>query len=234
MMDWKKFWKEYPKKNDNLDLFQQVGKTKYGKAISEEQFEMLVGGVVKQLRVTENDTVLDLCCGNGLITNEIAKIAKKVVGIDYSEFLIEQANKTKQKNNIEYIFYDVKSLKDLKNELNDKFTKVLCYEALGYLNEKEFSDLLDSLIVLSEANSLMLFGSILDRAKIFNFFNTFYRKLLYLKLVFTRKDFGLGKWWKMEKIQSICKRKGLGCDIFEQNRILHTAHFRTDVLISNK
>lgn len=230
-MNWKTFWGKYPVRDNELDFFQQVGKTKYGKAISERQFEILINDVNKKLELTSDDIVLDLCCGNGLITKLIAKKVSKVVGIDYSKPLIEKATKFNKLPNIDYLLFDAKELSQLKGQFKKYFTKVLCYEALAFFNEREFFHLLDVLKECSKPKSLFYFASILDKKKKFNFFNTFKQKLIYLKVLITGRDFGLGKWWNINKVKKIAEAKGFECIIYKQNEELHTAHFRTDVLL---
>lgn len=47
--------------------------------------------------ISEKDIVLEIACGTGIISNEVAKIANKVVGFDISKNMISQAiNKLKE------------------------------------------------------------------------------------------------------------------------------------------
>jgi 2-polyprenyl-3-methyl-5-hydroxy-6-metoxy-1,4-benzoquinol methylase len=57
-------------------------------------------------KVGENDTVLDIGCGNGALTYDVARKAEKVVGIDLNERNITTAKKTYSMENIEYICGD--------------------------------------------------------------------------------------------------------------------------------
>ena len=56
--------------------------------------------------IDEDDIVLDVGCGNGILTYEIAKKAKRVVGIDIDEKRIEFAKKNFSRENIVYICGD--------------------------------------------------------------------------------------------------------------------------------
>ena len=42
--------------------------------------------------VSKNDTVMDVACGSGLVSCELARIAHHVTGIDITPAMIEQAN----------------------------------------------------------------------------------------------------------------------------------------------
>lgn len=66
--------------------------------------------VIETAGITTNDTVLDLACGPGLITCEIAAIARHVTGIDLTPAMIEQAEKrqaSKRLANMEWHVGDV-------------------------------------------------------------------------------------------------------------------------------
>lgn len=71
-------------------------------------------------KVGENDTVLDIGCGNGALTYDVAKKAKKVVGIDLREKNILIAERKYSRENINYICGD--ALTDLPNEQFDVIT----------------------------------------------------------------------------------------------------------------
>jgi SAM-dependent methyltransferase len=60
--------------------------------------------------IGENDVVLDVGCGNGALTYDIAKKAKKVVGIDVNEKNIDFARKNFSRENITYICGDAMKL----------------------------------------------------------------------------------------------------------------------------
>ena len=49
------------------------------------------------------NNVLDLYCGTGTIGIYISKYCKSIVGVDYNESNIEDANKNKEINNVKNI-----------------------------------------------------------------------------------------------------------------------------------
>jgi len=57
--------------------------------------------------IDDGDTVLDVGCGNGFLTSDIAKKARSVTAIDLSKRNIEIARRDFSRDNIEYICGDV-------------------------------------------------------------------------------------------------------------------------------
>jgi 2-polyprenyl-3-methyl-5-hydroxy-6-metoxy-1,4-benzoquinol methylase len=81
--------------------------------------------------VSENDTVLDIGCGNGALTYDVAKKAKEVVGIDLNEQNITTAKNKFSRENIEYIHGD--ALTELPNE---KFDVILLSNVLEHIDKR--------------------------------------------------------------------------------------------------
>lgn len=235
MYDWVEFWDKYPKRAGEQELFRQAGKTVGGVPITQRQFRALVDSVRENLEIKEDDCVLDLCCGNGLITKELAKECKFVMGIDFSAPLIEVAKKRSLRDNVKYVYMDVRRIGELSASYRRYFSKVLCYEALAFFDLKDFDEILKNILVLSAEGPIILFGSVLDKERLWNFFNTFQRKIFYLvKIRLLRKEVGLGRWWKRDEIEMMCKKHNLYPTISYQPDILHTSHYRFDVRITKR
>jgi ubiquinone/menaquinone biosynthesis C-methylase UbiE len=84
----------------------------------------------KLMKFSKNDVVLDVGCGTGLITVEIAKLVKSVTGIDISEVMI---NNAKPADNVTYIVADALML-----PFPDKsFDKVVSFTVLQDIEDKE-------------------------------------------------------------------------------------------------
>jgi 2-polyprenyl-3-methyl-5-hydroxy-6-metoxy-1,4-benzoquinol methylase len=81
--------------------------------------------------VNENDTVLDIGCGNGALTYDVAKKAKKVVGIDLNDRNILIAKRNFSSGNIEYICGE--ALTDLPNE---KFDVIILSNVLEHIDKR--------------------------------------------------------------------------------------------------
>ncbi|PWU80617.1 MAG: methyltransferase type 11 [Candidatus Nitrosopolaris wilkensis] len=75
--------------------------------------EYAVKRLVTLSNASKKDTVLDVACGSGLVSCELAKVADRITGIDITPAMIEQANLLKRQkdlNNIKYEIGDVAHL----------------------------------------------------------------------------------------------------------------------------
>lgn len=81
--------------------------------------------------VNEDDTVLDIGCGNGALTYDVAKKAGQVVGIDLNEKSISLARQRYSRGNIGYICGNV--LNDLPDE---RFDVVILSNVLEHIDER--------------------------------------------------------------------------------------------------
>jgi len=82
--------------------------------------------------IKEGDTILDIGCGNGALTFDLAKKAKKVVGIDISKNNIKIARNKYDSANIEYKVGD--ATKDLDNK---KFDAVVLSNVLEHIKDRQ-------------------------------------------------------------------------------------------------
>jgi 2-polyprenyl-3-methyl-5-hydroxy-6-metoxy-1,4-benzoquinol methylase len=84
--------------------------------------------------VLENDTVLDVGCGNGYLAYDIAKKAKRVVGIDINKKNIKFAEKYYKRENLEFILGDA-----TKYQFNESFDVIILSNVLEHIkNRVEF------------------------------------------------------------------------------------------------
>ena len=84
--------------------------------------------------VSPEDTVLDIGCGNGALTFDVAKKAKRIIGIDLSKKNIKIAKEKFSRENIEYIQGDI-----LKSLPDEKFDVIILSNILEHIpNRIEF------------------------------------------------------------------------------------------------
>jgi len=227
----KQYYQQTVQENsDGLDaLLKQVGKTFLGETISENMLMVIIDSIKFNLSINANDEVIDLGCANGLITINIANSAKYVFGYDLSTDLIAVAKKNHQKKNITY---STSNILDIDfNEISRH--KIYMYEVLQHFEYGMLRKLLDKLIIELDFFSLFI-GSIPDKNKILMFYDTDERKGFLFNEVLEGSKTHLGNWWYRDHILLLCKELGIRATIIEQDKELHTAHYRFDVLIEKR
>lgn len=234
-MNWQQFFRNYriiEVHNDN-DLLFQVGATVKGRPINKEQFITIVEEINEKLQLSKEDIVLDLCCGNGIITFEVAKNVKLVIGIDSSSEYLKNAEKYKSAANVTYLLSDVTDFDNLLRTIGYiSFSKVLFYSSVAYFRKEELIRILRFLYKITSKDVNIFIGSILDNSKKFKFFNTLNRKLNYvLFYLILHKDSGIGRWWTKRELIKISKDCGYDIDFHQQPSSLHTSHYRFDATL---
>ena len=81
--------------------------------------------------IDSTDKVLDVGCGNGENTFDIAKKAESVVGMDILKINIMKANKNCNRGNITYFIGDA-----IEYEFKDKFDKVILSNVLEHIEDR--------------------------------------------------------------------------------------------------
>ena len=81
--------------------------------------------------IKPGDSILDLGCGNGYLSYDLAKKARKVVGIDHQRYLIESAKANYKSDNLEFIIGDINTY-NFKN----KFDKIVLSNVLEHIEDR--------------------------------------------------------------------------------------------------
>ena len=125
-VDWVKFWEEKLANKNDKDwdkaapgFFKRTRKEDYQTAL----FDKLI--------LDENDTVLDVGCGEGSVTIPIAKRVKKVIGLDSSPKMLEYLENRADENNIENIETVLKPIEEIRYEEIGDVDVVVCSRSLN-------------------------------------------------------------------------------------------------------
>lgn len=228
MADWESYWNQ-PEIIDEDNVFVQIQKTVNKKPITPEQFRALIDSVVEFLRINDKDTVLDLCCGNGVVTQEIAKVCGSVVGVDFSMPLLRVARDRFSETNIQYIHGNVTSLPDVI--LGTSFTKIFMNEALQHLSLEETDQMLGCISRSKCSSAPILFSAVPDKEKIWSFYDTDERREEYIRRIKDGTE-AIGHWWDRAELEALAERYGYQAQFKALPAILHSAKYRFDVLLT--
>lgn len=238
MVDWFTYWNTSRKVVDSADPFQQVGKTVGGVSITEKQLQAIVDDVCDALNLHKDDYLLDICCGNGLLSYKLAKHCAGVVGIDYSKPLLSIAKTLHKAENVRYLYMSARDMSDVidtEKDLADPkpFDKAVMYEALQYFEHGELEFLLKSIASKMSTSGPILFGSIPDESKQGNFADTPSRKLKQIWYRLIGRD-PMGTWWDRSSMLEQAQRASFDVKFFRQSCCLHTSHYRFDALFEGR
>ena len=236
-VNWREFWRTYREtevRSEN-DLFFEVGKTVNQQPISEEALRLSIGLITKGLKLTNKDRILELCCGNGLITKHLASLVDQVYAVDFVERLIEHARKFRSAPNIHYVCADALGYLEqlMKNGLYVP-SKVLLGDALGYFEPHALGDVLAGLKRLTGNNFIFMATGIPSEELKYNFYNTPERVHRYKEnqLRVNNTNDGIGRWWRKEELEHIAGQVDLRVTL--SNQPLELSNFRTDAVFESR
>lgn len=231
MTDWYRFWNRFPGQVGEQDYLAQVGHTLGGRPYNESMFGQLISGIVRALEPGSHDHLLDLCCGNGVITSRLASHCASVVGIDFSRPLLDVANRAHRPDNVTYVQMDVKDLASLRERRFPPFSRVLMYGALQHLDRKSLSPLLRDIVALSTPEARILIGGIPDLRRRSGFLDSVPTRLRYYFRLLAGRD-RIGTWWCPDRFRADCLSLGLECAIDDGSENRPGGHYRFDALIT--
>ena len=227
----KNYWKSHYDQSANLfkdSLYKQVGKTVNGIPVESGQLDIISNNIIDKLALKSDDILIDLCCGNGLITKSLAENVKKVIGIDFSKDLIKVAKVTNNAENISYISKDVLAL---NHEFFLQGSKLFMLEALQHFSIDMFRQLL---AILSASSGVKFFiGSVPDKDRLWDYYDTEEKKLFYQRCE-DENNPHMGYWWMKSDLESLAVENGFKVTFLRQNSQLYTSYYRFDCLFEKK
>ena len=227
-MNWQQFWQQQSKQTQPLE---QVGR-KGGKVVQQEDFlKVYASYIAQKINLTSEDVLLDVCCGNGLLTHYFAPYCKQVVGVDFSEQHIQYAQSTYSGGNLSFYCGNALELHELKELETYTFTKsTLCF-SFQYFESVELGlRVIEQLVQLLNSEGFIYLADIPDREKWFMYYDTPTKMLrLFKQMLLQQND--MGKFWSEEELNFIatkCNMKGFK---MTQPNTFPYAHYRMDYLI---
>jgi len=222
-----RFYDEYPKRCRRDDFWGQVKRTVNGVPVSQDQIDLIVNSVATDLALSKQDTLLDLCCGNGALSTLFFKHCKAGVGVDCSEYLISiaNANFASPPDQI-FILRDV--VEYCENVVTPgMFSKAVCHGSFAYLEQDMAQALLHSLSKNFPSIERVFIGECPDKAFLSDFFGD--RPLV----PGTENDpcAPLGIWRTQEEFVSLAERCGWQAKVQKMPENYLGGYYRYDVIL---
>ncbi len=226
-MNWKEFWDRQALLHSNPQI--QVGRIKSGITLSEQILDDIVQHIVAKLELGPTDRLLDLCCGNGLLSHRLSQHCQEVVAIDISPQQIKQAKAQFAAPNIQYSAADVSEGNYCTAE--QKFTKINLYFSFQYFeNFSKGKKTIAAMLPYLQDDGMIFIGDVPD----FKYLNRYYSRAkdrfrYRVKLLLGNSD--MGKFWSEGEMRRIAADLDLTFQLFEQPAHLPYAEYRRDYLL---
>ena len=220
-------FKVYPKGLGEKDYWGQVKRTVNGKPVSEDQIQLILNAVCAnlELRPGGGDTLLDLGCGNGALSQLLFDRIFAFLGVDYSEYLISVAKREFEQ--LPDFRFDLADVMDyvIGERAPERFNKVLCYGCFSYFPLAE--DLLSRLYQRFTNVTHVFLGNLPDKARM----DHFYRGALPDADELANHDSKIGIWRTAEDLIALAERAGWKARISYMPTTFFASHYRYDVTL---
>ncbi|MBU2260233.1 class I SAM-dependent methyltransferase, partial [Patescibacteria group bacterium] len=204
----------------------QVLRTSNKKPIDPKQWKFTLREIQRHLSIQDDDDVLDLCCGNGLLSQEIAPKCKSVTSVDVASDLVAKIDTKKHKN----ISTHVKDIREL-SFANNSFSKIVLYAGIQYLTYRESVLLFESANKWLRSGGIMFIGDIPDLEKKWSFYNNADRERAYFDAVKNDKAI-VGTWFTKQFLINLANYSNYKiAKVIEQHKDMIYSHFRFDIQI---
>ncbi len=209
------------------DFWGQVGRTLGGKPVGEEQIAMIIQSVLSGLDLKPDDTLLDIGCGNGALTDRVLEHCSGGLGIDLSDNLIAIAQRHFATASRRYMAGDALALVGEIAE-PDSFTKVLCYGSMMYFPAEATVSLLATLRQRFPAVKRIHVGNLPDKDRMASFFY----KDAYVPGIENDHESPIGLWRTEAEFRSLANAAGWEASFSRMPESFYASRYRYDATLT--
>lgn len=211
----------------SADPQSQVGRTVHRVPIDDARWAVQLAEITAKLALGPQDTLLDLCAGNGLITLPLAARCAAATAVDISPDLLRHVTSAGAPN-VTVIEADVRRV-DLPE---GGFSRALMYGALQYFSEREAIGLFETLHRVLSPGGRCLVGDVPDLDRLFAFYSRPEWVAAYFESVKAGRP-AVGTWFKQEVLLALARHVGFAdAQVLAQDAALINAHYRFDLLLT--
>ena len=219
-------YNEYPKTLPPDDLWGQVRRTVYGKAISEDQIQLIVDAIVAGLEIPPARALLDIGCGNAALSERLFPHCDQCLGVDASEYLISVANARFASPRHRFICQD--ALEYVEKETEPlAFDKVLCFAVLPYLSDENAERLLTTLARRFQHVRSVFVGNLPDP----NCVSRFFKDSAAARTELDNPESQIGVWRSRDQLSAMAAQTGWRIRFQDMPTAFYQAHYRYNAVL---
>jgi SAM-dependent methyltransferase len=224
-LDWRAFWNSITQRVARDDLMGQVGRTVMGRPIAGDQIDLVAMTIVDGLELGPEDLLIDLCCGNGVITERLAEHCSSAFGVDYSGPLIEVARR-RSSGKVRYFEAAAEDIAELG--LPAVPAKISLNQGAQHMSKASLDAVVQAISRHLDVDRIVL-TDVPDRARVFALYDTPERRAEYLR----RRRAGneaIGTWWDRTGLEAIFQAHGYDAISLDVEAERYTSRYRFDLL----
>ncbi|MFT5969585.1 MAG: SAM-dependent methyltransferase [Flavobacteriales bacterium] len=224
LMNWKEYWNNKASAKSSL--------ARVGREDNAALFELTLKHLDALVRPTKQMILLDLCCGNGLVSQFFGPKVNRLVGVDLSPVLLSEAKELNLNfSNSSFICADACAFSE---KLNQQFDVVLLHFSFQYFETNAIaSSVLAEIKKALNGDGKVVITDIPDARKLQVFYPGLLGRLRRIKQK-TTKTSEMGRFWHPKTLQKIAVENGFAAEILEQDAKLPYSHYRFDVILKRK
>jgi cyclopropane fatty-acyl-phospholipid synthase-like methyltransferase len=227
--DWHAYWNSVNERIPAGDFFRQVDRTVLGRPMDKLQIALVADVARAALDLGPGDRLLDLCCGNGMVTVVLAAACESVYGVDYSRDLIDVARRHHAAPNISYLHRDATEL--TAAGLGDwQPNKVSMISGIQFFTITKLTRLLAAVAALTDRAAPLFVADVPDVDHIHEFYDTPERWAYYER----QRAIGaepMGTWWNRRDLAEVLLSGGYSTEFMEHKAPRFGAYYhRFDLL----
>lgn len=221
-------YNEFAKTRDPGDLLGQVRRTINGTPVGADQISLIHQAISSGLDLQADDIVLDLCCGNGMLSDVVFAACRGGVGVDFGEYLVGIARANFERlPHRRYVVDDVLHFLDTEPE-PERFTKTLCYSSFQYFSTAAASRMLNALRSRFVGLGRIFLGNMPDRDRL----DAFAPPERRTPGIEHDPETPIGVWRTASETRSIAAEAGWRAEILNMPSRFYGAHYRFDAVLT--
>ena len=206
------------------DLQKQIRRTIKGQVVPPPQIDMIIAAIRKGLHLRDTDCLLELACGNGVLSQSFAGSCNTYLGTDISKFLID-VSKTHFESPPHICFEQTDALECVSTlPDSEKYNKLLCYAAFQYFPNLMITDLLKTIRRRFPKMERMFIGNLPDLQQASVFFETKILDTIVLK----SDETPTGIWRTRKEFQALCQAAGWRVSFTQMPQEFYASAYRYD------